>query len=334
MCGEKAMIRHYSRLLAGSPPRVRGKEFSGRAGDCRGRITPACAGKSCRRSRRRPSSRDHPRVCGEKAEAWRINLRCVGSPPRVRGKVTRYFEPKAVVGITPACAGKSQITSVYPSQTKDHPRVCGEKREAQRVWVFHRRITPACAGKSIQNSRRQTAQSDHPRVCGEKLGLTAGTLDLQGSPPRVRGKAHRHRVPEDPPGITPACAGKRLHPVLHPRWSWDHPRVCGEKQILKIIAKGQQGSPPRVRGKVQHCPHGRQRNGITPACAGKSPFARGSLPHLRDHPRVCGEKRDWRLLLVQAVGSPPRVRGKVDGIEKDANKTGITPACAGKRQLM
>ena len=30
-------------------------------------------------------------------------------------------------------------------------------------------------------------------------------------------------------GITPACAGKRIHGSDRGRETWDHPRVCGEK---------------------------------------------------------------------------------------------------------
>ena len=53
---------------------------------------------------------------------------------------------------------------------------------------------------------------------------------------------------------------------------------------------------------------------------------------VRDHPRVCGEKRpDWKN-EVELVGSPPRVRGK-DAIQRHPScGFGITPACAGKRR--
>ena len=72
---------------------------------------------------------------------------------------------------------------------------------------------------------------------------------------------------------------------------------------------------------------------ITPACAGKScPLPRRTVS-VRDHPRVCGEKRpDWKN-EVELVGSPPRVRGK-DAIQRHPScGFGITPACAGKRRL-
>ena len=45
----------------------------------------------------------------------------------MRGKA--YLEKKVSgsVGITPAYAGKSQTGGIPSSETRDHPRVCGEK---------------------------------------------------------------------------------------------------------------------------------------------------------------------------------------------------------------
>ena len=49
--------------------------------------------------------------------------------------------------------------------------------------------------------------------------------------------------------ITPAYAGKSS--VDFDLWYSirDHPRVCGEKQILMYALIGSAGSPPRMRGK-------------------------------------------------------------------------------------
>ena len=50
-------------------------------------------------------------------------------------------------------------------------------------------------------------------------------------------------------GITPAYAGKRgTHSLSGPR-RWDHPRVCGEKGMLRLKHSHKLGSPPRMRGK-------------------------------------------------------------------------------------
>ena len=109
--------------------------------------------------------------------------------------------------------------------------------------------------------------------------------------------------------------------------------MCGEKRQRKVRQARQTGSPPRVRGKeaVSHRNH--RHRGITPACAGKRSLT-DALPRLvKDHPRVCGEKRYWAYTLSRMVGSPPRVRGKDNEYGRVYRLARITPACAGKRNI-
>ena len=134
-------------------------------------------------------------------------------------------------------------------------------------------------------------------------------------------------------GITPACAGKRFSRPRAPRGWRDHPRVCGEKRNIPRFAAFSVGSPPRVRGKAAPRAVIRQQIGITPACAGKSRARLYDLALVQDHPRVCGEKTSARMASSWSVGSPPRVRGKEQRLNKLYYTSGITPACAGKRRL-
>ena len=66
--------------------------------------------------------------------------------------------------------------------------------------------------------------------------------------------------------------------------------MCGEKFSRFLLARCQPGSPPRVRGKVTRLYALADKEGITPACAGKSHIVRGLVKLVKDHPRVCGEK--------------------------------------------
>ena len=45
---------------------------------------------------------------------------------------------------------------------------------------------------------------------------------------------------------------------------------------------------------------------------------------------MCGEKFLDMVLYLHPLGSPPRVRGKVEDPYDQSRKIGITPACAGK----
>ena len=157
-------------------------------------ITPACAGKSRRKTTDRFCSRDHPRVCGEKGHGSELRGRQVGSPPRVRGKAHQAGNGTNQDGITPARAGKSCRSRYAHRSRGDHPRVCGEKfsffrstmirlgsppRMRGKAHLADRGchivgITPACAGKSVGTGSRSGASWNHPRVCGEKGSVLPG----------------------------------------------------------------------------------------------------------------------------------------------------------------
>ena len=69
---------------------------------------------------------------------------------------------------------------------------------------------------------------------------------------------------------------------------------------------------------------------ITPAHAGKSKSADKSRRRKWDHPRACGEKTELSEELREAVGSPPRMRGKGVHPLCARLRSRITPAHAGK----
>ena len=182
------------------------------SGTCTG-ITPAYAGKSRPITWATSWHRDHPRVCGEKPAFVVGGHRCIGSPPRMRGKDILVVGVVVGTGITPAYAGKSGFHTYCTFLNRDHPRVCGEKHDyftsclpspgspprmrgkvvvsCPALWLLG--ITPAYAGKSLAISALPSAIQDHPRVCGEKPMHRMHFPASLGSPPRMRGKdTQRH----------------------------------------------------------------------------------------------------------------------------------------------
>ena len=111
-------------------------------------------------------------------------------------------------------------------------------------------ITPAYAGKRMLYARAVRRDRDHPRVCGEKPGRPFTKTSSMGSPPRMRGKAGWPLCGLPCIGITPAYAGKSPASPAYFPLGRDHPRVCGEKGVVKRSAWGFRGSPPRMRGKA------------------------------------------------------------------------------------
>ena len=78
----------------------------------------------------------------------------------------------------------------------------------------------------------------------------------------------------------------------------DHPRLCGEKLIIKIPDTDEAGSPPPMRGKGYGRGSADPVFGITPAYAGKSYQRLRHFPACRDHPRLCGEKGRYSALCT------------------------------------
>ena len=73
---------------------------------------------------------------------------------------------------------------------------------------------------------------------------------------------------------------------------------------------------------------------ITPAHAGKSLYCFVAFMRLRDHPRPCGEKIISPPSILDGIGSPPPMRGKVLAPRGLIHPTRITPAHAGKSHLI
>ena len=169
VCGEKGAQDFCCCVHAGSPPRMRGKDFTWSFASVKLRITPACAGKRIKLRKRHSICGDHPRACGEKVVPKGSDARPHGSPPRVRGKVIQHLCACTHCGITPAHAGKRMKSGSSWMNWWDHPRVCGEKFQlfamvldtegspprmrgkvcADVIVHIQPGITPAYAGKSL-----------------------------------------------------------------------------------------------------------------------------------------------------------------------------------------
>ncbi len=230
--GEKLAKFVTSTGYPGSPPHTRGKGRTQCAVNDGFGITPAHAGKSVGFLKCTLYREDHPRTRGEKALIVHLITSFPGSPPHTRGKVLPCPANRHIAGITPAHAGKRQITATIIAFIRDHPRTRGEKR-AERLLLFggegspphtrgkavpqlglrgEGRITPAHAGKSRLSSDWRPLRGDHPRTRGEKSVLVAPLHALPGSPPHTRGKVGHILFGKRQRGITPAHAGKSSSP--------------------------------------------------------------------------------------------------------------------------
>ena len=198
--------------------------------------------------------------------------------------------PPPLIGLIPACAGKTIACRMSLIAVRAHPRVCGENRteygsgrhvEGSSPRVRGKpveclredrpsRLIPACAGKTCASKWSTAGTRAHPRVCGENCIIFPAPPGIAGSSPRVRGKLRATQEGGALFGLIPACAGKTREcgaPIAPPR---AHPRVCGENQVQVLKARVHDGSSPRVRGKQRRGARPSDARGLIPACAGKT----------------------------------------------------------------
>ena len=127
MGGEKCFRRCTAAHKPGSPPHGRGKAATRSARSHSPGITPAWAGKSRKQNPRCITTRDHPRMGGEKCLSGSSVSLPGGSPPHGRGKVSRTRFNRDQNRITPAWAGKRAYEQYGIPESRDHPRMGGEK---------------------------------------------------------------------------------------------------------------------------------------------------------------------------------------------------------------
>ena len=214
--------------------------------------------------------RDHPRARGE--HSLILNTRNVsrGSSPRLRG--TRPAPP----------AGKPAPPEESSSRLRGTPNETG--RACPR-----RGIIPALAGNTQTAVVHMDYSRDHPRACGEHVAPPSPSGFLLGSSPRLRGTHVAHHRRTVVHGIIPALAGNTTCLFPHVLAYRDHPRACGEHQLLRFTAPADGGSSPRLRGTLLHHVEYELDFGIIPALAGNTAARPVHPVRGPNHPRACGE---------------------------------------------
>ena len=147
VCGENLIGLQVKPGHPGSSPRVRGKRSRGAYKVNKGRLIPACAGKTIPAYEAINEDRAHPRVCGENYPMLRPFMKAAGSSPRVRGKRERRRRPGREPGLIPACAGKTGSATGGRSSPRAHPRVCGENASTSLAVAWTMGSSPRVRGK-------------------------------------------------------------------------------------------------------------------------------------------------------------------------------------------
>ena len=155
-------------LHQGSPPPMRGKVIPPLITTVLPRITPAYAGKSQQPLPPACKAEDHPRLCGEKGAGEILTIGGEGSPPPMRGKVSRCFSFCPCLRITPAYAGKRDCRIWYVARPQDHPRLCGEKFHIHSFITCQPGSPPPMRGKEVRLWRLGGVYRITPAYAGKR----------------------------------------------------------------------------------------------------------------------------------------------------------------------
>ena len=255
-------------------------------------LTPACAGTSWPTAASHTRTRAHPRVRGDVGRCAVRGPHTRGSPPRARGRRGGPHLGERGGGLTPACAGTSVPLRVLPCAVGAHPRVRGDVSSglsgivkvggspprargrplAARSRAVPHGLTPACAGTSTASPHSVVRTGAHPRVRGDVRAANSALTAVSGSPPRARGRLVQSDLVAVATGLTPACAGTSDCSPNTSRPARAHPRVRGDVTPPHHPRGLVGGSPPRARGRRPSGSGGQKSAGLTPACAGTSPY--------------------------------------------------------------
>ena len=145
---------------------------------------------------------------------------------------------------------------------------------------------------------------------------------MRGAPP---GDNHQARAG----GSIPADAGSTSLLGMSCSPLKDHPRGCGEHEVIVWSTMYESGSSPRMRGALPVSFSVLFLQRIIPADAGSTSCLKNSIFLSKDHPRGCGEHSVVTTICGHTLGSSPRMRGALPCRKAWRALSGIIPADAG-----
>ena len=302
---------HDNHVRNGSSPLARGLRPASRSASRLGRIIPARAGFTRKRSSSSRCAEDHPRSRGVYGKGANRFYKLAGSSPLARGLQLVGPSRQLAHRIIPARAGFTDASRMRRPGIADHPRSRGvydNPVSSLARWrgssplargLLHEGvlpeemggIIPARAGFTAAAASECHREPDHPRSRGVYEAETVPSPVGWGSSPLARGLLQfnqneflEERIIPARAGFTRLLAGRSVEMP-------DHPRSRGVYSAYSPVSSMRPGSSPLARGLpscwscrslsvVDHprsrgVYNSRLRTGMTPC--GSSPLARGLL---------------------------------------------------------
>ncbi len=197
----------------------------------------------------------------------------------------------------------------YPVAGQFTPTRVGRRRQRAGIVPLDRRFTHACGESTTYRARHSASQ--------------------YGSPPRVWGRPDCAPTVE-PLAVHPHACGEdeRLARLSSTYWEFTPTRVGKTGRPRQLEAVG--GSPPRVWGRPSADSANTGSAWFTPTRVGKTPARRATGARSTVHPHACGEDAALVSSSTRMAGSPPRVWGRLVGVDTDSTDQRFTPTRVGK----
>ncbi len=148
-CGEHLEYVEPIQPCQGSSPLVRGAPRRHVDAPRRQGIIPARAGSTYPLWPGPWKTEDHPRSCGEHSPVLESHAADLGSSPLVRGALRLQICGRVGLGIIPARAGSTYISSLIFAIARDHPRSCGEHNAGPSLSHAHAESSPLVRGAPL-----------------------------------------------------------------------------------------------------------------------------------------------------------------------------------------
>ena len=272
-------------------PRMRGEDtavpnsFAGFTGS-----PPHARGRPCQWMIDGTEDGAHPRMRGEDLSPTTFPIDSWGSPPHARGRPAVKGGRAGRRGLTPACAGKTNVGELSWQARWAHPRMRGEDRREMARRVLAEGSPPHARGRRGGSIRSCSSEGLTPACAGKTSSLAADSHERLGSPPHAWGRRPRRPGSSAWGRLTPACAGKTYSCSAGPAGVW--------------------GSPPHARGRPHRSGQRLDGGRLTPACAGKTSYLHAQSKMSAAHPRMRGEDVPEVRVSGDFGGSPPHARGR------------------------
>ncbi len=165
--GDHGVVGGGEGVTAGTAPHARGPPRRGVCEFPRSGNSPARAGTTPRRSRRRRGPGEQPRTRGDHRAPGQVRHGDPGTAPHARGPPGQATEGVGLAGNSPARAGTTAKPPSKHSRPREQPRTRGDHPAGEESGHAHEGTAPHARGPPRRPRSRSPGRGEQPRTRGD-----------------------------------------------------------------------------------------------------------------------------------------------------------------------